>query len=383
MEKSMKKYLTGGDDDNTIAKQASKRIPQLEGLRFILCCIIILSHFEFLGDSEIFGDFYNTYLHNPTLAVDYFFMLSGFGIYLSSKRPECSIKSDLKFAVDKVKKIYPAYIFSLFIGIPAFLYTSLKYGGIGKAFLKLLVYLGIDLTLLQSITGMTKFSHAVNGVCWFLSALFICYIACPWFLRVVDKIENRNQAWCSILCFTLITLTLSSGTLLIENKLSIFNDFWYGHPFIRCWYLAIGMCVGYLYKESIAQVRSGKELFIAVLAIIYFLGRNSIPFDKGLLRIFDIILCIVFLYVFACGNGQISKLLSSKKLVNLGKTSMYLFLFHYPVRSIVGFLFKNNGLTGEWMLLIQVALIIIITCLITYFYGYAEDRLKTHYPKLS
>ena len=47
----MKKYLTGGDDDNTIAKQASKRIPQLEGLRFIMCCIIILSHLEFLGES--------------------------------------------------------------------------------------------------------------------------------------------------------------------------------------------------------------------------------------------------------------------------------------------------------------------------------------------
>lgn len=31
----------------------TKRIPQLEGLRFIMCCIIILSHFEFLGNSKI------------------------------------------------------------------------------------------------------------------------------------------------------------------------------------------------------------------------------------------------------------------------------------------------------------------------------------------
>lgn len=28
----------------------TKRIPQLEGLRFIMCCIIILSHFEFLSE---------------------------------------------------------------------------------------------------------------------------------------------------------------------------------------------------------------------------------------------------------------------------------------------------------------------------------------------
>ena len=31
----------------------TKRIPQLEGLRFIMCCIIILSHFEFLSNSKI------------------------------------------------------------------------------------------------------------------------------------------------------------------------------------------------------------------------------------------------------------------------------------------------------------------------------------------
>ena len=33
----------------------TKRIPQLEGLRFIMCCIIILSHFEFLSNSKIVG----------------------------------------------------------------------------------------------------------------------------------------------------------------------------------------------------------------------------------------------------------------------------------------------------------------------------------------
>ena len=33
----------------------SKRIPQLEGLRIIMCCIIILSHFEFLSNSKIVG----------------------------------------------------------------------------------------------------------------------------------------------------------------------------------------------------------------------------------------------------------------------------------------------------------------------------------------
>ena len=36
-------------------KKSTKRIPQLEGMRFIMCCIIILSHFEFLGNLNVVG----------------------------------------------------------------------------------------------------------------------------------------------------------------------------------------------------------------------------------------------------------------------------------------------------------------------------------------
>lgn len=95
------------NDKNILTKQAikqSKRIPQLEGLRFVMCCIIILSHMEYLGNSKVCGVFYDKYLHNPTMAVDYFFLLSGLGIFLSSKRPQCSIKGAFQFATNKVKK---------------------------------------------------------------------------------------------------------------------------------------------------------------------------------------------------------------------------------------------------------------------------------------
>ena len=294
-------------------------------------------------------------------------------LYLSSKRPENSIKGGLKFAVDKVKKIYPAYILSLICGAFG---VCLVTEGLIKTIAKLFIFGITDLTLFQSITGMTMFSHSINGVCWFLSTLFICYIACPWLLRVVDKIRNKSQALIMICGLVVITLALSSGALLIQNKLSVLNDLWYGHPFIRCWYLAIGMCIGYLYKESKTQMGSGQELLIAAIAIAYFFGRNSMAVDNGVLRVFDILLCIIFLYLFACGNGKLSEVLSTKLMVNLGKISMYLFLFHYPVRMLIGTVFDNNGWNSEWVLLIQVSLIIIITCLITYLYRFVEDRLK-------
>lgn len=81
--------------------------------------------------------------------------------------------------------------------------------------------------------------------------------------------------------------------------------------------------------------------------------------------------------LFICmWEREVIRVLSTKLMVNLGKISMYLFLFHYPVRMLIGTVFENNGWNSEWALLIQVALIIIITCLITYLYGFVEDRLK-------
>ena len=54
---------------------------QLDGIRFIMCCIIVVLHFGFLKNSKLIGKAYVKFLYNPTIAVDYFFMLSGFGIF--------------------------------------------------------------------------------------------------------------------------------------------------------------------------------------------------------------------------------------------------------------------------------------------------------------
>lgn len=64
---------------------------------------------EFREDIIVGGD--TKYFHNATMAVDYFFMLSGFGIYLSPKRPEKSYKSKIEFAKNK-KDISGLYCFS-------------------------------------------------------------------------------------------------------------------------------------------------------------------------------------------------------------------------------------------------------------------------------
>lgn len=353
----------------------TKRIPQLEGLRFIMCCIIILSHFEFLSNSKIVGG-YTKYFHNATMAVDYFFMLSGFGICLSQKRPGKSCKSKIEFAKNKIKKIYPAYIVSLMVMLPCTYIELRPYGSAINAGLKSLTLLGADASLLQSVTGMTFFSHSLNGVCWFLSCIFVCYIVMAFVIKKIDNIRSKQEADVCFLISIIIVLLLSLAASKIEQmNLSggKINDLWYGHPAIRWWYLLIGAILGTLYKKTDIEFGTLTEVGIASVACVYFVVRNTLLeiMNQNFLRFFDLLLCSMVLFGFSKGTGFISQALSNKRMLWLSRTTMYLYLFHYPVRALVdNFFVKINAIStlGEVGFIFECFLIIAFTSFVVCLY---------------
>ena len=350
-------------------RKLTKRIPQLEGLRFIMCCIIILSHFEFLSNSKIVGEGYTKYFHNATMAVDYFFMLSGFGICLSQKRPGKSCKSKIEFAKNKIKKMYPAYIVSLMVMLPCTYIELRPYGSIINAGLKSLTLLGVDLSLFQSVTGMTFFSHSLNGVCWFLSCIFVCYIAMTFVIEKIDIIRDKREVGLCLLISIIIVLILSFAASKIEQMNLAggkINDLWYGHPAIRCWYLLIGAILGTLYKKTDIEFGTLTEVEITAVACVYFILRNTLleMTNQNFLRFFDLLLCSMVLFGFSKRTGFISQALSNDRMLWLSRMTMYLYLFHYPVRVLVDkFFVKINaiGTLGEVGFIVECFLIIAFT----------------------
>lgn len=63
-------------------KTKIKRIDTLTGLRFPMMVMVVISHFEFMGSQT--QNWYDLYFHNATLAVDFFFIMSGFGLTYKS-----------------------------------------------------------------------------------------------------------------------------------------------------------------------------------------------------------------------------------------------------------------------------------------------------------
>ena len=59
-----------------------KRIPQLDSVRVIAILMIAVSHINFIGQYS-YGWVWSTFFNNPNFGVDYFFILSGVGLYMA------------------------------------------------------------------------------------------------------------------------------------------------------------------------------------------------------------------------------------------------------------------------------------------------------------
>lgn len=364
------------------------RIKQLDGMRFIMFLFVFINHFDFFNSTSEQSYIFSKFFTRGDLAVDFFFVLSGFGIYCAynSKISDASIKKSIGFAISKIKKIYPAYIASLLFGL---VYQIPNWINATEHNFSPLVYILeypltflFSLTLTQSLTGMTAFTHAINSSCWFLSSLFISYMFCPLFIKIVNSIKKKKELIVSALITFLLIMLLSYIGLLLDGKLLYgkIDELFYCHPFIRCLYLLIGM---YISKIVISKNKSNYRSFVCeyvslIIVVLYIVFRGLIIHNALLQRLTDLLIVIILFFFLTNSDNFITRFLSSDKLVKLGNDSMYYFLFHYPSIRICDILFKiiNVKINNNILIVIKILIIIGLTILITIVYKKNSEKIK-------
>ena len=367
---------------------SSKKINSLTGMRFIAILIIVIYHFEFIK-----SHIYQNYLYNATLGVDFFFVLSGFGLMLSdigrhgyNEYNVISFKNSIDYAVKHIKKIYYLYMATIIIGIPLFVYQTYTSG---KAVSTIITWCVLKLSacifLVQSLSGFRWLSHSFNGACWFLSTLFCIYLVSPFFINILKKICTNKK---SIISLLIILPILSSIIAFIFNqveKVTFFNDLVYGSPYRRIVYVLFGMVLAILidkYKSSIKIKNiSFYEIAVMLISLLWFLFRTTILSVLPYISIVYIIdMSVVGLIVFflALNQGKISSILSCDKMVYLGELSMYIFLIHYPIRIYIRKIFDLIGFTGIYANITMILVIFIGTYYISkYLYERQKKKLET------
>lgn len=364
-----------------------RKIDSFTSMRFICVFIIMLSHFTFLKDGDIwfFQSIYEYIFKNSRAAVCYFFLISGFGLtykyYMNNDKTLFDRNISYKYALNKVSKIYKHYIFSLIVCVPLTLYYAVSSHGVINGILRTIVKIPLTPLLLQSLTGLSGLSHAFNGVCWFLSTLFVIYMFYPIIYKVNLKIKNNYKIVYILLLICVVLNYIVYMLLYSIDTNTFFDDLSYASPLYRiiCFFIGVLICDLYFLKKDCKynQKIGFFELPVSVLFFLWYIFRIylSIYINIGVLEIVDIIIPALWIIVMMFESGPISKVMCNKKLVVMGNNSMYIFLYHsvavgYTSLIINLFNIKNN------IILVSISLIMFITVLLCLFMPKIIEKIQ-------
>jgi len=324
-------------------------IQSLTGLRGVAAWWVVIYHFRD-PIAPYVGSFIYSVIEHGYLAVDLFFILSGFVIYLNySKDFEELTKNNIKkFFIKRFARIYPLHISMLLIFLlnPMAIYLFSKAASYDGRY-ELGYYL-LSIFLIQN----WGFTHALmwNIPAWSLSTEMAAYIGFPFVCWAINKLK-LHTALAGLVLFVLaiicIALTFSSlGSTSLEGDIP-------GMGLIRCLLeFNLGMIACRIYRDHYSAIIKNSWLFMSGFGFIMIMG-----YMINLPDYIFIPISYSFL-LFGVINIKIlpSRFFGSALVAYFGNISYSTYLVHYFIKDWVKFLSIDIGM-------IQFLIYIILTLL--------------------
>lgn len=315
-----------------------RKINNFDLLRLILATIVVIVHTAELSQIESILEVSRYF--SSIIAVDSFFIVSGFLIFMSFDNSS-SLSS---FAIKRVKRIVPAYatviiltaLFLFFISIQSFsTYFNIE-------FLRYLFFNLLTLNFLQpTLTGVFTDNplQAINGALWTIKIEVAFYILVP----LIGYLFTKTNKLFTLL--TIYTLSISYSLLLFwlynSSSLDIYLKL-EKQIFGQLAFFASGALLYYFYDTF--NKKSFQILLIAIilLSIHYYFINIYILYPMAL-AILIIYFATQFKYLGAFGK--------------YGDISYGLYIWHFPIVQ----LFVHYNLFDNLVL----GLILLVVCLVS------------------
>ncbi|MDP5030989.1 acyltransferase [Paraglaciecola sp.] len=300
----------------------------LTSLRGFAAILVVLYHFKshllhYINFNPLVAIIENSYL-----AVDFFFVLSGFILsykYNATFSYILKWKDFFNFLVKRVARIAPLHIFILisFLLIPvAHLLTGRPvdqvYYGVEAFFIKLFL---IDTWVINE-----RYWSTWNTPSWTISAELFAYLLLPFIMFTMKKWSIfLRLLFCCSLCFLLAILHIQKGSNVIGNYIGTLG-------LLRCFTeFNCGILV-YLISTRMSSIKINTRIGLFILAIVLLLiAMSSIPENF----LYIPILFSFLLLTFISFENTIHNFLSYKPFVFLGDISYSIYLNHYFVKAMV------------------------------------------------
>jgi len=315
----------------------SNRLESLTFFRFIAAASVVIFHY---GRDTQFYKLLPSVLAAGSIAVTFFFVLSGFVIALSSIKKEFSVGG---FYVDRLARILPVYLIALVL-------TLALIGIVGKD-----TELILSVLMLQS--WVSPYPLSLNMPAWSVSVEMAFYLLAPALIVLVRKGVGSPVVWIAVSCvFWLATqLVLSS---INQSEFATLNpsravDIVYYFPPAHFCSFVLGFSGGYAYSRlkaggAYAQAKN-VVLFILSIVVIYALSKTGRvindffgeKFAYG--SSFYAVVFLFFIYSCAVCNHAIPRFMKGKLSTLLGDASYALYIMQMPVYLLLSRFYPSSA----------------------------------------
>ena len=332
---------------------SAPRYELLDGLRGVAALFVILYHFgEAFATSPTDQMFNHGYL-----AVDFFFVLSGFVIGYAYDGRWSKGMTPGRFMLRRVIRLQPTVILSLFLGAIAYLIQgSVRWDGTPVTLPTLIVALVLGMFLIPVIPGARYDVRGngemfpLNGPSW---SLFFEYIGSSLYALVLHRLSDR---W---LRFVVILSGAGLAAWAVTDMSGAYNlgvgwsmaDWGLIGGFLR---LSFSFSIGLLMQRRFRPVKIRGAFWIcsALIAAILACPYVGAPGPSLLNGIYDAVATIFLLpaIVWLGASGTTSDAFSARLCETLGELSYPVYIVHYPVMYLFYAWVWTNGLvyTQVW-----------------------------------
>lgn len=310
----------------------------LDGLRGVAAMLVVWYHifegFQFAGNKPVID-----FINHGYLAVDFFFMLSGFVIgYAYDDRWGKSLTMG-GFFRRRLIRLHPMVMLGALIGTVSFLLTGMeRWDGTHSTLLLTLIALVCSWLMIPALPGMQRDVRGngemfpLNGPCW---SLFFEYIGNILYALIIRRLSTRILAWLTaLLCCALawFAVTNQSGYGSIGVGWTVDTTNLLGGTLRMLCPFTIGMLMSRVFKP-IKKVRGAFWICTIILLVLF-----HVPFIDGgtpmsLNGIFETacIICIFPIIVWIGASGTTTDNISRRICRFLGDISFPLYIVHYPL----------------------------------------------------
>ncbi len=296
----------------------------LDIYRILFTTLIMLHHFRSYSDVMPYGGGY--------MATDFFFMLSGYLMYLSVKG------HDKKSVAVYLVKRYKRLVIPLIVCNPVLLSVSYVFSGYRLS--NGLVGFVKENFMIEFFT--CSISERFNPPMWYLGTLFIATIIC---YLILCFSSVHSFAW-----ITRVLMVVIAGSYIILVCLNGNGNIYTESAAVFAWRSMLrgisGMSVGIIVASLPVKVKTSRTRWVifAVFMIVYL---YFMAWRDGYSRIDILIYILIALGIVTCKNltGTSDSKITESVLL-FGKASYYAFIIHYPIIRLIDYYRLFDGM--DW-----------------------------------